>query len=138
MGSCLIAGYVWLVIGGALWLPLAGSFVAGPLYDSMLHSIFLGFVFSMIFAHGPVILPVITGVKMAFLKSFYLHAALLHLSLGLRIFGDLADITGAQKWGGALNALAIILFLLNNVRAVRQAAQNGAALRHSSRPSTRI
>lgn len=138
MGSCLIAGYVWLAVGGALWLPLAGSFVAGPLYDSMLHSIFLGFVFSMIFAHGPVILPVITGAKMAFQKSFYLHAALLHLSLVLRIFGDLADITGAQKWGGALNALAIILFLLNNVRAVRQAARNATAPRNSSHPSTRI
>jgi hypothetical protein len=118
--------------------PLAGSFVAGPLYDSMLHSIFLGFVFSMIFAHGPVILPVITGVKMAFLKSFYIHAILLHASLALRIFGDLADFTGAQKWGGALNALAIILFLLNNVRAVRHAAQSVVALQNSSRPSTGI
>jgi len=138
MGSCLIVGYLWLAVGGALWLPLAGSFVAGPLYDSMLHSIFLGFVFSMIFAHGPVILPVITGVKMAFLKSFYIHAILLHVSLVLRIFGDLADVTDAQTWGGALNALAIILFLLNNVRAVRQAAHSIAAPRNSSRPSTAI
>jgi general stress protein CsbA len=123
MASCLIAGYVWLAVGGTLWLPLAGSFVAGPLYDAMLHSIFLGFVFSMIFAHGPIMLPVITGVKMAFLKTFYFHAILLHLSLVLRIFGDLADINAAQKWGGALNALAILLFLVNNVRAVRQEAR---------------
>jgi hypothetical protein len=134
MARCLIAGYVWLAAGGASWILLAGSFVAGPLYDTMLHSIFLGFVFSMIFAHGPTILPVITGLNMAFLESFYLHAILLHLSLALRIFGDLADITGAQKWGGALNALAILLFVVNNVRAVKQARQL-RALRTASRPA---
>ncbi len=133
MASCLIAGYFWLAVGGALWLRFAGSFVAGPLYDAMLHSIFLGFVFSMIFAHGPVILPVITGVKMAFLKSFYVHAILLHLSLVLRVFGDLADITVAQQWGGALNALAILLFLMNNLRAVRRAAKNSPAPQDSLR-----
>ena len=121
MASCLIAGYTWLAVGGGLWLLLAGSFVAGPLYDSMLHAIFVGFVFSMIFAHGPIILPVITGVKMAFLKSFYIHAILLHLSLVLRVYGDLAPVTAAQKWGGALNALAIILFVMNNIRGVKVA-----------------
>ena len=121
MASCLIAGYTWLAAGGLLWLLLAGSFVAGPLYDSMLHAIFVGFVFSMIFAHGPIILPVITGVKMAFLRSFYLHAILLHAALVLRVYGDLAFVTAAQKWGGALNALAIILFLVNNIRAVKVA-----------------
>lgn len=130
MASCLIAGYLWLAVGGALWLQFAGSFVAGPFYDAMLHTIFLGFVFSMIFAHGPVILPVITGVKMAFLKSFYVHAILLHLSLVLRVFGDLADSGAAQKWGGALNALAILLFILNNLRAVSRAAGNPPAPQH--------
>ena len=121
MASCLIAGYIWLAAGGLLWLLFSGSFVAGALYDAMLHAIFLGFVFSMIFAHGPIILPVITGVKMAFLKSFYLHATLLHAALVLRVYGDLGFVTAAQKWGGALNALAIILFLGNNIRAVKVA-----------------
>lgn len=138
MGSCLIAGYLWLAVGGALWLLLAGSFVAGPLYDSMLHSIFLGFVFSMIFAHGPVILPVITGKKMAFLISFYFHATLLHFGLVLRVLGDLAALPSAQKWGGALNALAIILFLVNNIRAVRRAAKSLVVAGQPSRPSARI
>lgn len=124
MASCLIAGYAWLAMGGILWLQLAGSFVAGPLYDAMLHSIFVGFVFSMIFAHGPIILPVITGLTMAFLPSFYLHAILLHLSLFLRIVGDLVNVPDAQKWGGALNALAILLFLMNNIRASRRKAKS--------------
>jgi hypothetical protein len=119
MARCLIAGYVWLAVGGALWILFAESFAAGPLYDAMLHTIFLGFVFSMIFAHGPVILPAITGMKMPFQNLFYLHAVLLHAGLILRIAGDFEWFTWGRKWGGALNALAILFFLLNNIRAVK-------------------
>ena len=68
---------------------LAQFFSAGPTYDAMLHTIFLGFVFSMIFAHAPIILPTITGLALPFQNIFYLHAALLHLSLMLRVAGDL-------------------------------------------------
>jgi hypothetical protein len=64
MAVCLIAGYVWLAVGGILWLLFAQLFGAGPRYDAMLHSIFLGFVFSMIFAHAPIILPTITGLSL--------------------------------------------------------------------------
>ena len=48
----------------------AQFFSAGPRYDAMLHSIFLGFVFSMIFAHAPIILPTITGLAIAVSKQF--------------------------------------------------------------------
>lgn len=119
MARCLIAGYVWLAIGGLCWIWFAKFFAAGPVYDAMLHMIFLGFVFSMIFAHGPIILPGITGVQLPFQNLFYLHAILLHAGLLLRIAGDFGWLDWGKKWGGALNALSIILFLLNNIRAVK-------------------
>jgi hypothetical protein len=119
MAVCLIAGYIWLAAGGMMWLLFAQFFSAGPRYDAMLHAIFLGFVFSMIFAHAPIILPTITGLALPFQNAFYLHAGLLHLSLLLRIAGDLGLWLSLQRWGGLLNALAILLFLFNNVRAVR-------------------
>lgn len=53
---------------GFLWISLAQFFSAGPRYDAMLHTIFLGFVFSMIFAHAPIILPTITGLSIPFKK----------------------------------------------------------------------
>jgi hypothetical protein len=81
MAICLIAGYVWLAAGGFLWIGFAQFFSAGPRYDAMLHTIFLGFVFSMIFAHAPIILPTITGLALPFQNAFYLHLGLLHLSL---------------------------------------------------------
>lgn len=123
MALCLIAGYVWLAAAGILWIGLAQFFSAGPRYDAMLHAIFLGFVFSMIFAHAPIILPTITGLALPFQSAFYWHAALLHLSLLLRVAGDLSALLPLQRWGGLLNALAIFLFLANNIRAVRAAGK---------------
>lgn len=84
----------------------------------MLHAIFLGFVFSMIFAHAPIILPIVSGWDLPFHNAFYLHAGLLHVSLLLRIAGDLAWWPSLQRWGGMLNVLAVLFFLANNVRAV--------------------
>ena len=119
MAVCLIGGYVWLAVGGILWLLFAPFFSAGPRYDAMLHTIFLGFVFSIIFAHAPIILPTITGMALPFRNSFYLHAGLLHVSLLLRIAGDLGLWLSLQQWGGLLNTLTVLLFLINNIRAVK-------------------
>jgi hypothetical protein len=85
----------------------------------MLHAIFLGFVFSMIFAHAPIILPTITGLALPFQNSFYIHAALLHISLLVRVAGDLGVWLSFQQWSGFLSTLAILLFLINKVRAVK-------------------
>jgi hypothetical protein len=119
MAQCLIAGYLWLMLAAIFWLGLAQLFSAGQANDAMLHTIFLGFVFSMIFAHGPIILPTITGLALPFRRNFYLHAGLLHLSLVLRVTGDLAALFWLRRWGGLLNALAVVLFLVNNIRAVK-------------------
>ncbi len=118
MAACLLSGYCWLFAAGILWIIYASDFIAGLHYDAMLHSIFLGFVFVMIFAHAPIILPSVTGVSMPFQSSFYAHLILLHLSLVLRICGDLAEFPPARMSGGLLNGLAIVLFLANNIRAV--------------------
>ncbi|MDH3446278.1 MAG: hypothetical protein OEN50_20330, partial [Deltaproteobacteria bacterium] len=124
MALCLIAGYVWLALGSVLWIFFAPFYSAGTYYDAMLHAIFLGFVFSMIFAHGPIILPIITGLRLPFQNIFYLHASLLHLSLILRIAGDLGTWGLLQRWGGLLNGLAILMFLAANIRAVKKGNQS--------------
>jgi hypothetical protein len=124
MAICLLSGHVWLGVGGILWLLFADTFAAGPYYDAMLHAIFVGFVFSMIFGHAPIILPSVLGIALPFHRTFYAHWALLHLSLVLRVGGDLAGWMPGQQWGGLGNALAILLFLANTVRAVA-AGQGG-------------
>jgi hypothetical protein len=110
MGIGLLSAYAWMGMGGALWMAYGGD-IAGLHYDAMLHAIFLGFVFSMIFAHAPVIFPAVLGISMPFSRMFYAHLSLLHMSLLLRVAADLAGWSPGRLWGGMLNGISILLFL---------------------------
>ena len=117
MGICLLGGYLWLGFGGVL-AAATGASSPGALYDAVLHSIFLGFVMSMVFAHTPVIVPAVLGVAVAYRPAFYAHVAVLHVSLVLRVVGDLVDVLGRWRvYGGLLNAVALLLFVFNTVRS---------------------
>lgn len=106
----LLSGYGWLVLAGlgGLWYGLPA---AGPLYDGLLHMIFVGFVFSMIFAHASVIVPSLSGKLIPYHKYFYLPLILLHAFLLLRITGDAFLMPIIRKMGSHGNVLAILLFL---------------------------
>ena len=106
----LLLGYGWLGVSGTLAL-VAGRQAAGPLYDATLHTLFLGFVFGMIFGHAPVIFPAVLGREMGYAAHFYGHVILLHASLVLRVIGDLAGWADLRRWGGMLNGVALLLFL---------------------------
>ena len=107
---CLLAGYAWLAAGGGLALAY-GAVVAGPYYDAVLHAVFVGFVFSMIFGHAPIIFPAVLGVPPFYRPAFYVPLGLLHASLVLRVAGDLAGGLAMRRWGALLGAAAIVLFL---------------------------
>jgi hypothetical protein len=107
---CLFSGYFWLGAGGSLWL-VYGGVPAGPRYDAILHSVFLGFVFAMIFGHAPLIFPSILRRPMAYRPAFYVPLIALHLSLFLRVAGDLTGLLTLRQWGGLLNGMTLLLFL---------------------------
>jgi hypothetical protein len=65
----------------------------------------------MIFGHAPIIFPAILGVPIHYRPSFYIQLILLHLSLVIRILGDLTNQFEVRRWGGFLNETAILLFL---------------------------
>jgi hypothetical protein len=111
----LLSGYVWLGISGVLWILFGGS-IAGPFYDAMLHSLFLGFVFAMIFAHAPIILPALVGGAVPYRADFYAPLALLNLSLIVRVCGDLGSHGDVRRWGGLLGVVAVLAFLANTMR----------------------
>jgi hypothetical protein len=119
MAACLLPGYVWLTLTGGLWLVLADRFTTGPLYDAMLHTLLLGFVFSMIFGHAPIILPAVLNRAMTYRWTFYLPLALLHLSLIMRLASDLWFSQPGRLWGGLLNVIAVLIFLGNIGWAMR-------------------
>jgi hypothetical protein len=111
MATSLLLGYLWLAVSGALSL-LHGGVVSGELYDAALHTFFLGFVFSMVFAHGPVIFPSILGRPLSFHRGFYAPLLLLNGGLALRVFADLSGLDPWRRWGGLLNAAALLLFVV--------------------------
>ncbi|HEU4353703.1 MAG TPA: hypothetical protein VFR66_17690 [Burkholderiales bacterium] len=98
VAACLLAGYFWLGLSGALIALATG-------YDAALHAFFVGFVFSMVFGHAPVILPAVLRVRFPYHPVLYLPLALLHVSLAVRVLVSIP--LGA--WG---NAAAIVLFVL--------------------------
>jgi len=119
IASCLFAGFIWLGIGGALQLYF-GALFAGPYYDAALHTVFVGFVISMIFGHAPIIFPAILGAPVTYRPAFYIHLALLHLSLLIRLLGDLTNQFDIRRWGGFLNERAILLFLVATLYSTSQ------------------
>ncbi|MBP6469256.1 MAG: hypothetical protein KBE23_11585 [Chloroflexi bacterium] len=110
IATCLFSGYIWLGVGGvlALWI---GPVSAGLRYDAILHAIFLGFVFGMIFGHAPIIFPAVLQRPIQYHPIFYLPLALLQVSLLLRLMGDLFVWPVVRQWGGLLNAIVLLLFL---------------------------
>jgi len=114
MAVCLLGGYAWLATAGVLMICFA-PMPSGVRYDAVLHAFFLGFVFAMIFGHAPVIFPSVLNLPVVFRGRFYAHLVLLHLSLLLRVASDLAAWAPGRQWGGALNGLAIALFLTNTI-----------------------
>ena len=112
---CLLSGYAWLTVGS---LALLVSGLGGAAYDAVLHAILLGFVFSMVFGHAPIIFPAVVKVKMPYHWTFYLPLLVLHASLLVRLAGDGLTQPGLLRFGGLLNAIAIVLFILSTVSSV--------------------
>jgi len=126
----LLAGYAWLAVGGVLWLR-HGAAVAGFAHDAELHALFLGFVFSMIFGHAPVIFPGVLGIAIPYRRPFYLHLALLHAGLALRVSGDLEGRFELARWGGLVNASALALFLAATLVSAALARWAGSRARRA-------
>ena len=81
-------------------------------------SLFIGFVFSMIFGHAPIIFPSVLNRPLNYLSSFYVHLALLHLGLILRVIGDFGGGWELRLWGGLISTVAVALFVFNTVRSI--------------------
>jgi hypothetical protein len=113
MAVCLLGGYVWLAVAGLAW---AGTALGQPWRDVALHALGLGFIFSMMMGHAPVILPAIARIKLQFGWPFYVPLAALHASLLVRLGWGTFDLA-PRAAGAALNAASIALFAATIVGA---------------------
>lgn len=119
IGTAIAISYAWLAVGALLMLTHDGP-PAGWRYDALVHSVFIGFVLTMIFAHGPIILPTIVGVAIAYRRLMYLPLALLESSLALRVAGDAVERADWRDWGAVLNGVAVLSFAATMAFAARR------------------
>jgi hypothetical protein len=123
--ACMLAGYVWLAVSGLLWIAL-GLRVGSPLlHDAALHTIFLGFVISMVMGHAPIVLPAVLRAPLPYRPIAWVPLALLHLSVAARVGADLAGSTWARGWTAHGNVTAILLFVGLSVLATGRARRDG-------------
>lgn len=110
-GVALLAGYISLVFTGVFLIALPNVALA---YDATVHTFFLGFVITMIFAHGPIILPGVLGLSVKpFHPALYVPLSLLLFSLVMRISADLSLISiNFQLVSGYLSGVSILLYFL--------------------------
>lgn len=94
MALSLLSGYVWLGVSGAAWM---AGMAGWATRDAALHALGVGFVFSMMMGHAPVIVPALTGWRLRYTPAFYVPLLLLHASVLLRVLHA----------GGALPAVGL-------------------------------
>jgi hypothetical protein len=123
MAACLLSGYLWLLL--AATLGLAGALQPGsPLRDASLHALLLGFVFSMVFGHAPIILPAVSTLKFRWHAGFYVPLAALHLGLGARLFAGLTGNFALRQQAAIANSIALVLFMMLVITSLRSSRQS--------------
>jgi hypothetical protein len=126
-GIALSCGYVSLLLVG-VFLFLLKEAPFG--YDIVVHTFFLGFIFSMIFAHGPIILPGVLGLTVKpYHPLFYIPLIILYASLFIRVAADamllpffLRSVSGWISFAGILFYFALLL--TSTVRTLRNEKTN--------------
>ena len=89
----------WLAVAGVAWA-LAGVTTTPAAHDVVVHTIFLGFVMSMVLAHAPVILPAVLRRPVPYRPLLWVPLVVLHVALLVRVAGDLADRPGPGRRRG--------------------------------------
>lgn len=107
IGIGLRVGYLWLGAQGLILLLMENH----PLfYDLVLHTFFLGFTFSMIWAHAPIIFPTIFGIRETpYHRILWWPWILFQVTLLGRIGFGLAENFEWRKIMGISNGYLILL-----------------------------
>jgi len=122
---CLISGYLWLLVAGLFIL--SGALIPGHGWrDAALHAVSLGFVFSMVFGHAPIIFSAVTRIRIPYHPALYLPLALLHITLGLRVFAGLVNNFPLRHDAGLFNGLVLVLFIATLLTLVRRQRKRGS------------
>jgi hypothetical protein len=107
IGVGLVTGYVWLLIHGLILFSIPDH----PLhYDMYLHTFFLGFTFSMIWAHAPIILPAVLKIRhQPYHPLLWVGWSVFQLSLLGRVWSSWAGYLDGRLWCSVINGWTILV-----------------------------
>jgi hypothetical protein len=110
-GYALLTGCIALLFTGIFLVTLPNIPLA---YDAVVHTFFLGFVFTMIFAHGPIILPGVLGLNVKpYHPLLYLPLLTILLSLVLRVLADISVLPYVTRlWSGWISVASILIYFI--------------------------
>lgn len=109
--AAMLTGYAWLAVAGVAWT-VAGVTTTPATHDVVVHTIFLGFVMSMVLAHAPVILPAVLRRPVPYRPLLWAPLVVLHAALVTRVAGDLSGPPVLTAVGGYGTAAALLLLPL--------------------------
>jgi hypothetical protein len=111
IGIGLRVGYVWLTLHGIVLCFLEPHALY---YDLYIHTFFLGFTFSMIWAHAPIILPMVLNIRHSpYHPILWIGWSVFQLSLLGRILFSLFAMPEWRTLFGVINGWTIIgMFVL--------------------------
>lgn len=100
-------GYVWLGLHGLILLGMENHVL---FYDLILHTFFLGFTFSMIWAHTPIIFPTIFGIReKPYHPILWVTWTLFQVSLAGRMFFSFLEVYELRKIFAQANGFLILI-----------------------------
>jgi hypothetical protein len=106
-GIVLQVGYLWLALFGIV---LCFMETHSLFYDLYLHTFFLGFTFSMIWAHAPIILPIVLNIKIKLYHPvLWMGWLIFQLPLVGRIGSSLLGLAEWRSFFGIYNGCSILL-----------------------------
>ena len=110
-GTALLIGCINLLFTGLFLVSLPDIPFA---YDAIVHTFFLGFAFTMIFAHGPIILPGVLGFNVKpYHPLLYVPLISLVISLILRLLADTSVLPYFLRlWSGWISVGSIVLYFI--------------------------
>ena len=109
--AAMLTAYAWAIFAGILWV-LYGPLQVGFPYDAVIHAVTIGFALSMVMAHAPIIVPIITGKAVPYSPLTWVVWGLLQGGLVLRIVASTHTLDWLWQAGGVVDIFAILAFVV--------------------------
>lgn len=136
MAAAMLAAYAWGIAAGAMWA-ISGPVYSGYGYDAVVHALTIGFAMSMVMAHAPVIVPAIARRTVPYSPAMWAVWGVLQAGLLIRVVAGARQAEWVWQFGGSLDVIAILAFVVMTLTLVITAQRRYARRREAVRARSR-